>query len=665
VTKINYPADINNRVGAFWAHRSLDAQKLEQRPKERTRTSHDFTLPATAESLAVIQAVHGSPDNSPGMTPLPKPHALALLTLLSVLPDGGFAARASAGSDPHSASIAGGTVPTDVSSPVPSQRVDVGLNAPPNGKLPAAPISLFADAARRSLSSSSQARDRREVNAKPQSVVKPLARAHSRRELARRVLLQAGLNPDRTYSVRDVFPMGSEVPGDADIELPMSLLDIYVEHGKVKIPALARHTKDVPNMSSLPELDKYFDAEFERTMKVQEIDIAEAVQSYIDTTGIDSWSTPARVFSVSCQREAWMPLGHYTSPNRYTIEGKYGYILDVAQGSRHRVYAVSISNGELTIDEVWDKNWLSGNLKKFFGHSVNGQGFIRSPTNFARTTDATRAVAKKLVEATRSQQKKEAFGSTEMEKYVDEYRMELALVAAEMVPAGTVLNKVVKGASKLFRTAPAASRGASHGTPLRLTSLKKATVDSNAAPIMVGSGVAGKVYRADGDYLIKVYNNPIGIKNGAIYRSSLDNAKNNAEAFTRLYGKDAAKITVKDGVYPTQPIVTLKMKKIPGESLESILKSGDQELIREVLDQLRDKSVAKRLIDRLESKGIVHNDINLGNILYDRRAGQFNLIDFDSAIFDPATNSQSADMLRKLESDFAEFARRSGSEGKR
>ncbi|WP_150621442.1 serine/threonine-protein kinase [Pandoraea horticolens] len=607
-----------------------------------------------AENLAFIRAVHGSPYKSAGMTPLPKPHALALITLLSVLPGGGFAAQVRAGSDPHSASISGGTVLTDVSSPVLSQRVDVGLNALAHGKLPATPMSLFAGPASEAVSSSSQARDRRAVDSKSQSMVIPLARAHSRRELARRALLVAGLNPDRTYFVRDVFPTGSEVPGDADVEHSMSLLDIYVEHGKVKIPALARHVKDVPDLDRLPVLDRYFDAEFEQAMKVQEIGVVEAVQGYIDTSGIDSWSTPARVFSVSYRRQ------HYAFSFPYTINGKYGHILDVAQGTRHRVYAVSISNSELTIDEVRDKSWLTNNLEKFFGHSVNWPTFLRSPTSYARTSDATKAIAEKLVDVTRSEQREEAFRSTEMEKYVDEYRLELALVAADLVPVGTGAKKGIKVASKIIGAAPAASRVMSHGTAaVAARSLKKATIVRDAVPKIIGSGAISRVYQVDTDHLIKVYNNPIGIWNGALYRSSLNSARNSAEAFTRLYGKDAAKVTIRDGLYPTQPVVALQMKKIPGKSLDSILKSGDRELIEEVLNQFQDESLAKRLIDRLESKGIVHHDINLGNILYDWRTRQFNLIDFDSATFDPLNNSLSADMLRKLESDFAEFARRS------
>ncbi|VVE23869.1 hypothetical protein PHO31112_03274 [Pandoraea horticolens] len=659
MTKINYSADLNNRVGAFWADRNLEARKLELRRKERTGTSHDFTVPAMAENLAFIRAVHGSPYKSAGMTPLPKPHALALITLLSVLPGGGFAARASAGSDPHSASIAGGRVPTDVLPPVLSQRVDVGLNAPVHRELPAAPISLFADPASGAVSSSSQARDKRAADSTPQSVVIPLPRVHSRRELARRALFLAGLNPDKTYSVRDVFPTGSEVPGDADVEHSMSLQDIYVEHGKVKFPALTRRVKDAPDLDRLPNLDRYFDAEFERAMKVQEMDMAEAVQSYIDTSGIDSWSTPARVFSVSCQRQAWMPLGHYTSPNHYTIDGKYGHILDVAQGSQRRVYAVSISNSELTIDEVWDKYWLTNNLKKFFGRSEHWPAFLRPPTSYARTSDAAKAIAEKLVDVTRSRQREEAFRSTEMEEYVDQYRLDLALAATDIVPVGAGVKRGIKVASKIVGTGPAASSGVSHGAAAAARSLKKATIVRDAPPKIIGSGTIGRVYQVNTDHLIKVYNNPYGIKNGALYRSSLDRARNSEEAFTRLYGKGTAKVAIRDGFYPTQPIVALQMKKIPGESLDSILKSGDRELIEEILQQFRDKPVAKRLVDRLESKGIVHHDINLGNILYDRGTGQFNLIDFDSATFDPLTNSQSANMLRKLESDFAEFARRS------
>ncbi|CAB3775146.1 serine/threonine protein kinase [Paraburkholderia humisilvae] len=657
MTKINFPTELNNRVGAFHADQDHKARKLEQRVTARNHKAQDFAVPRAAESVAIIEAAHGSPSSSSRMVPSQTPHSLAIVTFLSALLGGGFAGRASTRSHWQPESNANGIWTSNQAPFVPSQRVEVGPGVRVDGRLSVVTILLPAGRSPRNSSSFLRARSNRAANPESQGVVIPLVRAHSRRELASRALLEAGLDPQKKYDVRDIFPTGSEVPGDADVELSMSLLDIYVEHGKIKIPALARRVKDAPDLSTLPDLDTYFDSKFERMMKVQEADVTNKMRGYLHGLGINVWSTPATVFSVGGRSE----IASSGSPFFGVSDGRYGYIVDIGKGDSKKSYAASMLNGELVIDKVTDLGWTSANLHKFFGYRKKSPALKRSLKDFVRTTDAVKFVAKRLVDATKGKQWEHAFQRTETERYVDEYRMEIAAVGAGMVPVGAALKKTVG----VFKATSTASKGVTGGSRLykaatNIGAVKSAAHEVGALKKIVGTGVAGKVYQSDGGYLIKVYNNPIGIKNGKIYQSNLDSAKNSAKALKRLYGEDSAKVVLKDGPYPTQSIVTLQMKRIPGESLETILNGGNPEIIEEVLRQSRDKSTTKALIDRLQAKGIVHHDINLGNILYDSKTRQFNLIDFDRATFDPLTSLQSADMLRKLEFDFAEFSRRSG-----
>ncbi|KVE33951.1 hypothetical protein WS68_01120 [Burkholderia sp. TSV86] len=179
---------------------------------------------------------------------------------------------------------------------------------------------------------------------------------------------------------------------------------------------------------------------------------------------------------------------------------------------------------------------------------------------------------------------------------------------------------------------------------------------------LLGSGTAGKVYQLDDAHVIKEYKSRLRKD----YSSALQKAETSKDAFNRLYGENAASVILQTTDDPAVKIVALKMKKIPGESLDSILRRGDRALAAQIWDEASKRDVVSELIDQLKSHGISHEDINLGNILYDSNTKKFNLIDFDSAnlrpLGTPLTEGETTSMRRKLRFDLNEFRLLSGIE---
>ncbi|KVE25986.1 hypothetical protein WS67_16520 [Burkholderia singularis] len=175
---------------------------------------------------------------------------------------------------------------------------------------------------------------------------------------------------------------------------------------------------------------------------------------------------------------------------------------------------------------------------------------------------------------------------------------------------------------------------------------------------LLGSGTAGKVYQLDDAHVIKEYKRPLRGGNDAIV---LRNAETSKEAFNRLYGENAASVILQATDDPAVKIVTLKMKKIPGESLASILRRNDWALAEQICEEASNRDVVSELIDQLKSHGISHWDINLANILYDHNTKKFNLIDFDSASLRPPgmplTEGETMNMRSKLRFDLDDFRR--------
>ena len=157
---------------------------------------------------------------------------------------------------------------------------------------------------------------------------------------------------------------------------------------------------------------------------------------------------------------------------------------------------------------------------------------------------------------------------------------------------------------------------------------------------------------------------------GSSYIGALAEARRNCEALNRIYDPGTASYTITKGADPFVKIVYVKMKKIPGSSLSSILEKADDADISMVVNRLNtpDKlaSEVNIMLDKLKVNGIQHYDINLGNVMYDPKLKQFHLIDFDRASITPKSggkiaplnDSQMMTMRNKLESDLNDFLRR-------
>ncbi|MGA9609135.1 MAG: serine/threonine-protein kinase [Rouxiella badensis] len=194
----------------------------------------------------------------------------------------------------------------------------------------------------------------------------------------------------------------------------------------------------------------------------------------------------------------------------------------------------------------------------------------------------------------------------------------------------------------------------------------------------IAEGTAAKIYSVD-DYLIKEFKRPL--KEGDFskdhlllkqsktnsYSGALREANNNAVAFNRLYGEGSSVVFI-DNIGNSK-IVSMKMPKIPGESLQSILKNDNLQQMKNIRKSLSDENTIQSIIDRtladLKKNGIMHDDINLANIMFNPETDKFTLIDFDRARISPKKDglipelsaSQMNPMEKKFKADLNEFKR--------
>lgn len=170
-------------------------------------------------------------------------------------------------------------------------------------------------------------------------------------------------------------------------------------------------------------------------------------------------------------------------------------------------------------------------------------------------------------------------------------------------------------------------------------------------------GSTGIVYDLGDEHVIKKYQTKIDVK----HTSRLKYAINTVKAFHRIYGPGSARVSITpepDG-YGTATVY-VKMLKIPGTPLNEIHKITDIEILFNLSADLQSKAAINKLLSRLQSAGVKHNDINMANILYDKKIG-FNIIDFDSATFlphgDPIPDNAMLEMRRKTQHAFNEAYR--------
>lgn len=175
---------------------------------------------------------------------------------------------------------------------------------------------------------------------------------------------------------------------------------------------------------------------------------------------------------------------------------------------------------------------------------------------------------------------------------------------------------------------------------------RKGNIDLSKYPI-IAEGSIGVIYDYQHDRVIKRYKGKFDER----HKSRLLSAKNNAKGFNRLYGAESASIyinTNKDG----SGAVFVKLKKIKGNSLDSIGTISDKDSLHHLMDVIDNTNPADLLSAKLQRLGIIHNDINKGNIIYDVETG-FNIIDFDSANYLPDGDVVSASKTDSMRNKFA------------
>ncbi|MGV3344806.1 dermonecrotic toxin domain-containing protein [Enterobacteriaceae bacterium LUAb1] len=172
---------------------------------------------------------------------------------------------------------------------------------------------------------------------------------------------------------------------------------------------------------------------------------------------------------------------------------------------------------------------------------------------------------------------------------------------------------------------------------------------------VIGQGSISTVYDTGEGYVVKKYTGKIDSE----YKSRLLYAKNNAKGFNKYYGESSGFVSVspnKDGT----ATVSARLKKIDGVVLNEISTVSDKSLLTDMLLEMRAKKLPENLANHLKNKGIMHYDINQGNIIYSKEKG-FSIIDFDSAMFasenNPISQSHANDMKNKFSYIFSETKR--------
>lgn len=148
---------------------------------------------------------------------------------------------------------------------------------------------------------------------------------------------------------------------------------------------------------------------------------------------------------------------------------------------------------------------------------------------------------------------------------------------------------------------------------------------------LIATGSIGSVYRYDDEYVMKDYSSIVEPE----HKGRLRSAMNNAAAFNRLYGAGSANVVMRKTSNPLQKAISLKMRRISGTSLADVLVKGEIGLAEKAAARYAKGDVATQLANKLEIAGVDHNDINLGNILYDPQTDSFSLIDFDDSHINP------------------------------
>ncbi|MGX5102966.1 RHS repeat-associated core domain-containing protein, partial [Enterobacter cloacae] len=176
---------------------------------------------------------------------------------------------------------------------------------------------------------------------------------------------------------------------------------------------------------------------------------------------------------------------------------------------------------------------------------------------------------------------------------------------------------------------------------------------------VIGVGSIGIVRTFKDGWLIKEFSGSFDMEN----KTRLQSAINNAKGFNLFYGSGSAFVRI-EGIDGTDAKkVRNLMRVVPGISLHQLTDMPTVMAAVSVIDQ---GNPAVYLSEKLSRLGITHNDINLGNIMYDEMRCEFNLVDFDSATFSEdkkgdiisLTEFQKESMKKRLDYVFNDFKRK-------
>ena len=179
-----------------------------------------------------------------------------------------------------------------------------------------------------------------------------------------------------------------------------------------------------------------------------------------------------------------------------------------------------------------------------------------------------------------------------------------------------------------------------------LTSEETTPIDINNLT-KIAEGSIGHVYNYGNDHVLKVYSGNIDENHTA----RLTSANNNAKGFNRYYGPHSAIIGINKSNNGVSTVYT-KLKKIRGDVLSSINQITDTNILTSMKNTIELGSPSEHLSERLKNSGIIHHDINKGNLIYDTKAG-FLLIDFDSAVILSKGETVSPPLTETMKRKFA------------
>ncbi|HFT8659007.1 TPA: RHS repeat-associated core domain-containing protein, partial [Enterobacter cloacae] len=176
---------------------------------------------------------------------------------------------------------------------------------------------------------------------------------------------------------------------------------------------------------------------------------------------------------------------------------------------------------------------------------------------------------------------------------------------------------------------------------------------------VIGVGSVGIVRTFKDGWLIKEFSGYFDMQN----KMRLHSAINNAKGFNLFYGPGSAFVRIEgmDGTEAKK--VRNIMRSVPGVSLNKLT---DMPAVLAAVSVIDQENPSVYLSEKLSRLGITHNDINLGNIMYDEIRNEFNLVDFDSASFSKdkegnvksLTDLQKESMKKKLDYVFNDFKRK-------